>query len=104
MWVLQEELLGAPAVFSPLTQSHWFLQPEVVGTYLPGPGTLGGGPGVRLGLLASEIIPLEFLSTTHGCWSSLFQIHAPPTSLDGGGFFNSAVVRFPFNSVYDGSE
>ena len=27
----------------PVTQSHWFLQPEVMGTYLPGSGTLGWG-------------------------------------------------------------
>ena len=46
--------------FFPLTQS--LLEPEVVGTYLPGTGTLGwgawcraGGPGVGLGLLAPEI-------------------------------------------------
>ena len=28
----------------------------------------------------------------------------PPTSLDGCGFFNSVVVRLPFNSISDGSE
>ena len=42
--------------FFPLTQS--LLEPEVVGTYLPGTGTLGWGggeAGVRLGFLAPEI-------------------------------------------------
>ena len=29
---------------------------------------------------------------------------APSTSLDGCGFFNSIVVRLPFNSISDGSE
>ena len=31
-----------------------FFQPEVMGTYLPGTGSLGWGPGVGLGLLAPE--------------------------------------------------
>ena len=39
---------------------HWFLQPEVVGTYLPGTGTLGWGPGVGMGLLTPEISFLNF--------------------------------------------
>ena len=34
---------------------HYFLQPEVMGTYLPGTGTLGWGPGVELGLLTPKI-------------------------------------------------
>ena len=38
-----------------------------------------------------------FLSTTHGCGTSLFCICAPPTSLDGCGFFNSVIVRLLFN-------
>ena len=47
VWALQEELPVNPGIpvfhsFNP----HWFSQPEVVGTYLPGTGTLGGGPGV----------------------------------------------------------
>ena len=32
-----------------------FLQPEVMGAYLPGTGTLGLGAGMGLGLLAREI-------------------------------------------------
>ena len=32
-----------------------FFQPEVMGTYLPGTGSLGWGAGVQLGLLAPEI-------------------------------------------------
>ena len=33
-----------------------------------------------------------------------FCIWAPPTSLDGCGFFNPIVVRLPFNSIPDSSE
>ena len=36
------------------------LQPEVTGTYLSGPGTLGWEPGVGLGLLALEIALPKF--------------------------------------------
>ena len=39
---------------------HQFLQPEVMGTYLPGTGTLGGGSSVGLGLLA-QIQPSQIL-------------------------------------------
>ena len=37
-------------------------------------------------------------------WDSLFHICAPPTSLDGCDFFDSIVVRLPFNLISDGSE
>ena len=49
-------------------------------------------------------IPSKFLPTTCGCGTSLFHVSAPPTSLDVCGFFNSLVVRLPFNSVFVGSE
>ena len=39
---------------------HWFLQPEVMGTYLSGTGTLGWGPGVGLGFLTPQISLLNF--------------------------------------------
>ena len=39
---------------------HWFLQPEILGIYLPGTGTLGWGPGVGLGLLIPRISLLNF--------------------------------------------
>ena len=52
----------------------------------------------------SQDIPPEFLSTTHGCGTSLACICDPPTSLDGCGFFNSIVVRLPFNSISNSSE
>ena len=46
----------------------------------------------------------QFLSTTCRCGTNPLHISAPPTSLDGCGFFNSVVVRLPFNSISDGSE
>ena len=73
---------------------HWFLQTEVVGTYFPGTGTLGLGTWCGPGTTHSLPITPEFLSTTYGCWTSLFYISTPPTSLDGCGFFNSVVSEF----------
>ena len=58
--------------------------------YLPGTGTLGGWPGVGLGLLAPQTTLLN-LSTTCGCETRPFYISPPPGSLDGCGFFNSIV-------------
>ena len=54
------------------------------------------GPGVGLGHLTPEL-----LSTTCGCGTSPFHICAPPIRLHGCGFFNSIVVRLPFNSTSD---
>ena len=48
--------------------------------------------------------PPEFLTTTCGWGASPFRICAPPTGLDGYGFFNSVVVRLPFNSISDSSQ
>ena len=58
-----------------------------------------GGTGVRLGLLTSEISLLNFYP--HGCGTSPFSVHTPPTSLDGYDFFNFVVVRLPFNLISD---
>ena len=44
---------------SPLNP-HWFLHPEVVGTYLPDTRTLGWGPGMGLGLLSPEVFLPNF--------------------------------------------
>ena len=41
--------------FFPLTQSPLVFEARSFGTYLPGTGTLGWGPGVGLGLFAHEI-------------------------------------------------
>ena len=85
----------------------WFLQPEVMGTYLPGTGALAGGGGggwCWAGSSCSWDIPPKFLSTTCGWETSPLHVCAPPTSLDGCGFFNSVVVKLQFNSISDGSE
>ena len=37
-------------------------------------------------------------------WDLPFSISTPPTSLGGCDFFNSIVIRFPFNSISDSSE
>ena len=95
--------LGLQKFFYPLTSIHWFLQPEVMGTYLPDTGNLAGG--LVWGWISfSQDIPPKFLSTTCGCGTSLFCISVPPATLDGCGFFNSVVVRLPFDLTSDGSE
>ena len=76
----------------------------MVGTYLPATGTLGWGAWYGFGTPHSWDIPPEFLSATCGCGASPSHIFAPSTSLDGCGFFNSKVIRIPFNSISDGSE
>ena len=75
-----------------------------MGTNLPGTGTLGWGAWCGIGAPCSRDITSKFLSTTHGYVTSLSPLHIPPTSLGGCGFFNTIVVRLPFNSISDGSE
>ena len=90
--------------FLPLTQFPLVLQPEVMGTYLPGSGTQGLGAWCGAGTLCSlETLP-KFLSTICGCGTSSFCISASPTNLDGYGFFNLVFVRLPFNSICGSSE
>ena len=72
-----------------LSSWHW---------YLDWRGCCGAGTPF------TKDIPSEFLSTTCGCRTSPFLNCVPPTSTDGCGFFNSVVVRLPFNSISDGSE
>ena len=82
----------------------WFLQPEVIGTYLPSTVTLGLASSWGTGTPCSRDIPPEFLSTTHGCETSPFCICALSTSLDRCDFVNSVVVRLPFNPISVSSE
>ena len=58
-----EELIGLQQFFHQLNLC-WFLQPEVVGIYLPGTGTLGWGSWFVAEPLSSEDIPPEFSCTT----------------------------------------
>ena len=90
--------------FLPLTQSLLDFTARIMGTYLPGTGTLDWVVWCRTGTpWSSDILP-KFSSTTCECGTSLFHISVPPNSLDGCGFFNSIVVRLPFNSISDVSE
>ena len=75
-----------------------------MGTYLIDIGTLGCEAWCGARTPCSWDMPPKFLSTPHGYGTSPFHISTPPTSLDGCGFFNSVVVRLPFNSISDGSE
>ena len=61
-------------------------------------------PCTEAGTPCSWDIPLKFLSTTHVCSTSPSPICTPPAILDVCGFFNSVVVRLPFNSISDISE
>ena len=69
----------------------WFLQPEVMGTCLPGTGTWAGGPSVGLGLLIPEISLPNF--HPHVGMGPAGSESASLLLVDGCGFFNSVVVR-----------
>ena len=78
----------------------WFVKPYVVGSYLAGTGTLGQWVWCVAGTPPKDILP-KSVSTTPGWGTSPFYFCAPPTSLDGCGFFNSVVVRLPFSLISD---
>ena len=59
MGFLRGTAWGSSSLFQQLN-SHWFLKPEVVGTYLPALEHCAGGPGVGMGLLVPEISLLNF--------------------------------------------
>ena len=82
----------------------WFLQSEVVGTYFPGTGTLGWGAWCGSGTPRSQGTLPEFLSTSHWCGTSPFFTSTLPTNLGWCCFFNSVVVRLPFNLISVSSE
>ena len=95
VWAPQDELLQAPAVSSADSVTAGFCSQKLW----------------RLIFLALErwatapcwdFSPI-FVSTC-GCGTSRSTSLDTPTSLDGCGFFNSTVVRIPFNSISDGSE
>ena len=56
------------------------------------------GTDVGLGVLTPEISTPIFICHTWQNRLVLFCVSIPPTSLDGCGFFNSIIVRLPFNS------
>ena len=59
MGSLRETAWGSRIFFHGLN-THWLLQTEVVGTYVPGTGTLGWRPGIGLGLLTPKTSLLNF--------------------------------------------
>ena len=61
------------------------------------------GPGLGLGFLTPEISLPNFYPL-HMRVEPALSTSAPPNGVDGSGFFNSVVVRLPFNSISDGSE
>ena len=85
----QSPLVFASRSCGDLSSWHWN----------PGMGDLVWVRDSLAGTTRSQDIPPKFLSTTRECRTSPFHICAPPTSLDGYGFFNSTVVRLSFNSI-----
>lgn len=75
----------ALALLSPGCHLHWFSQPGVVGTPLPGPGTLGREPDVGLDPSSSQRGPLQLTYPSPGPpRGGNRSSHAPP--LCRGGF------------------
>ena len=52
----------------------------------------------------SQEVPPKFLSTICGWQTSPFWVCAPPINQGGYSFFNSVVVRLPYNLISDGSK
>ena len=63
-----------------------------------------GRSGVRLGLLAPKISLPTFYSLHVDVGPAHSTSPPTPTSVNGCGFFQSVVVRLPFDSNSDGSE
>ena len=67
---------------------HWFLQPEVTGTFLSSTGNMEWGAWCEAGTPCSSErastaeVFLGFLTTTGGCGAWPLHISAPPISLD----------------------
>ena len=103
VWVLLRETAWGFSSFFHQLNPHWFLQPEVLGTYLPGPEPW---PGVLVS--GWDYLFPRYPSQTFICHTwvryhpPVFSVCAPPTSLDGCGL--TLVVRLPFNSISDSSE
>ena len=80
-------------------QPPWFLQPEVMDTYLPGTGTLGWVVWCGSGITCSRDISLFYIqymwAWDHQFVSSCLHPSIPLTQLDDCDFFNSCVVRLP---------
>ena len=85
----QSPLIFAARNYADLSSWHW--NPEL--------GALVWGWDSLLLRYPSQIFIYHIWMRDHP-----FHIFVPSTSLDGCGFFNSVVVRLPFNSISDGTE
>ena len=98
------ELLGTPDVSSTNSIPAGFCSQKLWGLifwyWIPGLG----GCGVGLGVLTPEISLPNFYPPHVDVGPAYSMSPPPPTSLDRCSFFNSVVVRLPFNSISDSSE
>ena len=101
VWVPQEELLRTLVVSSTDSISAGFYSQKFWGLF-PVTGTLGWGAWCGSGTPCSWDIPPKFSSTWMWGWSDPYP--CPFYQSGGCGFFNSVVVRFPFNSISDITE
>ena len=95
-------------------KTHWFLQLEVMGTYLPGTGTLswvvwcGAGIPHLWGLPPNFYPPHMGMGPQTQCLHIFMSLHlstclhisTPPTHLDEYDFFNSLVVGLSYHSIF----
>ena len=96
-------MIGAPAVSSTNSFPTGFCSQKLQGLILLAPESWAGGLGVGLDLLTPGISSWTFI---HYIWvrdQAILHLH-PSNHLNGCSFFNSIVVRLPFNLISDGSE
>ena len=124
-WIPEGICISPKSVSGPLTgcnffhclNPHWFLQPEVTGTYLPGTGTLGwvvwSGAGVPRSWGMPPIfypphidvgLPITVSASLCAipCLSPHLSTSLPllPFKMNVASFFKSLVVRFPHSSIF----
>ena len=82
---------------------HWLLQPEVIGTFLPGTGHLGWDPLLLRGYLWSWDCPPNFY-LPHLSVGPDHSVSPASYQSQWGFFFNSLVVGHPFGQIAGSSE
>ena len=111
---LSEESSVNPTVSSTVPTPCWFLQPEVIGIYLPGAWSLGWMIWSGAGITCSRGMPPNFypphvnvgLPVPLPLWASLrlsTSAHlsmSPSPRLDECGFFKSWVVGLIYSSIF----
>ena len=101
--------------FLPCRNPHWFVQPEIMGIYLPGAGTLGCAVWPGAGIAVSQGMPPNFYSphmnvcfaatasphrTVSPHLSTCLCVSSPSTHLDECGFFKCLVVELPYSLIF----